>query len=105
MNKTKYEILSLVHRSTKLNPMHRSDFLHKPGSVLKYDKHITELVGIGYLYEAIGSDGLSITNQGIVALEEEQDTRRYRKCEIIRYCITTAIAVIALFISIIALVV
>lgn len=105
MNKTKYKILNLVHRSTKLNPMRHSDFLHKPGSVIQYDKHITELVEIGYLSEAIGSDTLSITASGIIALEEEQDTRRYRKCEIIRYCITTTIAVIALFISIIALVV
>ena len=105
MNNTKFKILSLVHRSTKLNPIHRSDFLHKPGSVLQYDKHITELIGIGYLSEAIGSDALTITTPGIIALEDEQDTRRYRKCEIIRYCITTAIAVIALFISIIALVV
>lgn len=105
MNNMKYEILLHVHAATTLNPARCSDFQKDTAHIVEYKICIKELISAGYLSETIGSDVLSITTKGVEAVEAEQDNRRYRKCEIIRYCITTAIAVIALFISIIALVV
>lgn len=105
MNDMKYEILTIVHASTNIHPVRRTDLLSDPSVINQKNKCIRELIDSGYLSQPVCSDILHITPSGIAAMEAEQDTRRYRKCEIIRYCITTAIAVIALFISIIALVV
>lgn len=105
MNNMKYKILLHVHAATSVNPARRSDFHRDTRHIIEYKTSIDELVAAGYLSETIGSDMLSITQSGVEALEAQQDIRAYRRWETIRYCITTAIAVAALIISIIALLV
>lgn len=82
MNAMKYEILTIVHNSTSMCPVHRTDLLSDPSVISQRDKCIKELITSGYLSQPVCSDILRITPSGISVLEAEDE--RIRKEESIR---------------------
>lgn len=99
MNNRKYRILQTVRKSIPTSPVNRTDYYKHARTILKYRQYINELIASGFLTENVSTHRLSLTNEGLAAIEAEEDKRR----ESIRYWITTTIAVLALIISIIAL--
>lgn len=104
MNHTKYKILLRVHAATSVNPARRRDFLKGKRNVITNNRNIDELIERKYLSEAVGSDHLTITSAGVDAMEAEQERLRLFWWDFCRYAVTTAIALIALAVSIISFV-
>ena len=69
----------------------------------QYKRCIDELVDRKLISESATSDKLTITSAGVDALEAEQERRWMIRWDAFRYVVTTAIALIALVISIISL--
>ena len=103
MNRMKYRILLRIHESTIIKPVRRKDFYRKTRKINQYKRSIDELIERKYLSEAVGSGKLSITSIGVEALEDEQERRWMIRWDAFRYAVTTAIALIAIVISIISL--
>ena len=76
MNAMKYEILTIVHNSTSMYPVHRTDLLTDPSVINQRDKCINELITSGYLSQPVCSDILRITAKGVEALEAERERLR-----------------------------
>lgn len=99
MNIQKYRILRDVRSSIPASPVRRTDYYKHTRKIMRYRQYINELIGSGLLSEEPGNHNLRLTSDGLAAIEAEEDKRR----ESVRYWITTAIAILALIISIIAL--
>lgn len=105
MTELKHQILTKVHDSKLTAPISRSDFYKDTKKINLYKRNIDELIMTGFLIQRLGSNNLEITSSGISALEAEDDDRKRHRKESLRYWITTGIAILALIISIIALVI
>lgn len=103
MTDLKFKILKRVHASSVLDPVSKADFYRKTRKINLYKKAIKELVSSGLLSVKTGSDTLLITLPGIQAMEAEAERRSSFRSDSARYWITTAISVLALAISVIAL--
>ena len=103
MNRMKYRILRRIHESTIIKPVSRKDFYRKTRKINQYKRCIDELVDRKLISETYGSDKLTITSAGVDVLEAEQERRWMIRWDAFRYAVTTAIALIALVISIISL--
>lgn len=99
MKKFKYKILRTVHDSLPTNPVGRSYFYKNTKKINKYKQAIDELIASRALIQEIGSDKLKPGSECVSVLEQEEDRLDMRK----RYWITTAIAILALAVSVIAL--
>lgn len=99
MNNRKYRILQTVRNSLPTSPVKRTDYYKRNRQIIKNRLCINELIASKYISEDIGSMHLHLTSEGLAAIEAEEYNRR----ESVRYWITTALAVLALLISIIAL--
>ena len=96
MEKDKYFILDTIRNSTLLSPVSRSTFYSSSKHIMKTKQYIDELIKCGYISEQAVSGELSVTIVGFAALEAVQSKKR----EDVRYWITTAIAIVALIVSI-----
>lgn len=103
MDNEKYGILLRVYSSSIQNPVTRKDFYQNLEKINIRKKLIDELVTLGLLSQHPGSDVLQLTKQGLLELESEKERRKADRKKNTRYAITTGISVIALIISIIAL--
>ena len=99
MNNRKYQILKNVRNAIPISPVNRTDYYKRNSQIMKNRLYINELITSKYLTEDTSSHHLHLTPQGLAAIEAEEDKRK----ESLRYWITTSIAIIALLISIIAL--
>lgn len=99
MNNRKYQILQKVRNALPTSPVKRSDCYGKISQIMKNRLYINELIGSRYISEETGNGHLHITPEGLAVIEAEEDKRR----ESVRYWISTVIAILALLISIIAL--
>lgn len=70
---------------------------------MRSKRDIDDLIHFGYIRQVIGCDRLEITEKGIQELENEERIRSDYFRDSVRYWITTAIALTALAISVIAL--
>lgn len=103
MNNEKYDILLRVHSSTIQKSVTRRDLYQETEKINLRKKLIDELITVGLLSQHPGSDVLQLTKQGLLELESEKERRKADRKKNTRYAITTGISVIALIISIIAL--
>lgn len=99
MNFRKYQILQTVRYSTSANPVKRSDYYASTKKLIKCSQHIDELLQNNCLVEEVGSGRLRLTSDGLLAVEAMESRIFDFGC----YCFTTAIAVLALIVSFIAL--
>lgn len=99
MNTQKYRILRDVRYSIPTSPVRRTDYYKHTRKILRYRQYINELINSGLLSEDPGNSTLRLTSEGLAAIEAEE----YKRRESVRYWVTTAIAILALIISIIAL--
>ena len=103
MTKLKYKILRQVHKCLPTAPARKSDFLRGKRRIVSISRSIDELLVAELLKQPIGSDILLLTDKGIAHLEAESDRRENFRRITLRYWITTTIALLALAVSIIAL--
>lgn len=103
MTNRKYKILKKVNESNPTNPVRRSDYYRKVRNIMRNKRDIDELMRFGFIRQLPGCDKLEITPKGILELENENRIRSDHFRESVRYWITTAIALLALAISIVAL--
>ena len=99
MNFRKYRILQAIRFSTSVNPIRRSDYYQNTSRLLKSQQYIDELLQNGCIVEESGSGRLRLTNEGLISVEA-METRIF---DFACYCFTTAIAILALIVSFIAL--
>lgn len=99
MNNRKYQILQQVRKALPTSPVKRSDYYKRNRKIMKYRLYINELTTSQYLTEETGNGHLHVTPEGLAAIEAEEDKRK----ESVHYWITTGIAILALIISIVAL--
>lgn len=103
MDNEKYDILLRVYSSTIQKSVTRRDLYQETEKINLRKKLIDELITVGLLYQQPGSDVLQLTKHGLLELEEETERRKSNRNKSLRYWITTAISLLALAISIIAL--
>ena len=99
MNFRKYQILETVRYSSSVNPVMRSDYYQDSSRIIKCRQHIDELIQCNCLAEEPGTGRLRLTQEGLIAVESMESRIFDFGC----YCFTTAIAVLALIVSFIAL--
>ena len=104
MTELKHQILTEVYKSKRFVAISRTDFYKDTKKINLYKQNIDELIATGLLKQRTGSNILEITANGITALEDENDHQKKFRKESVRYWITTGIAILALIISIIALI-
>lgn len=95
----KFDILRRIRNTQPNQLLVRADFYKNAKQINEYKRAIDELIAVGYLCAKTGSDKLSITTKGIAAYEAELSRREHQQRENRRYGITTAIAVLALLVS------
>lgn len=103
MDNRKYKIMNRIHDSTPLSPATMSSIYADTKQINENRKALMELIELKWVVKSTGSDILKLLPQGLSALEAEQEQRQFRKSQSVRYWVTTAIALIALAISIISL--
>lgn len=99
MKKIKYKILRTVHDSLPTKPLGRGYFYKNTKKINRYKQAIDELIDSRAITQEPGSDKLKLGQNGVSVLEQEEDRRDMIK----RYWITTAISILALAVSVIAL--
>lgn len=99
MNFRKYKILQAIRFSSSVNPVKRSDYYQNTRKVLKSQRYIDELLQNNCIVEESGSGRLRLTSEGLFSVES-METRIF---DFVCYCFTTAIAILALIVSFIAL--
>lgn len=104
MDQLKYQILCQVHSSSSVTPVYKGDILAHSADINAANAALKNLLALGYISQDIGSNKLRITTAGTLALENTRELLNLGRKEDIRYWITTAIALAALVLSVIALI-
>lgn len=99
MDTMKFSILARIHNALPTCPVTKTQLLTRKRGILKANRALNELEQSGYIFRRTGTDSYQITLLGVSALEEERNARRASG----RFWISTAIAVAALLVSILAL--
>lgn len=99
MDNIKSSILIRVRNALPVCPVTKAQLLTRKRGILKARRALNELEQSGYISLRAGTDVYEITRSGVSALEQEQNARRASG----RFWISTAIAIAALIVSIIAL--
>ena len=103
MTNQKYKILNKIHKALPTTPAKRSDFYKRTRKINQNKRIIDELVDANLLKESVGSDKLALTPKGIAELEKDKERREDIRRILIQFWISTAIALLSVFVSFIVL--
>lgn len=103
MRNDKYKILRRIRKSTAANPVRKSDFFKVTSRIMENHLIIEEMIKSNLITVRHGTDNLSLTADGIIALDREEERREEIRRLSIQFWISVGLSVAALTVSILAI--